>query len=106
MRIISRRLAFTLASNSGSSAGFVGYALELHGFREPAVPDRNTTLFRSARMIAINADHIAQAGFYARFELRFVRRVRWICAGTPRISRTGGARSEHDALPICSDDCD
>ncbi len=40
MRIMSRRLAFTLASNSGSSATLVGYPLEPQGLREPAVAQK------------------------------------------------------------------
>jgi hypothetical protein len=40
MRIMSRRLAFTLASNPGSSAALVGYPLAFHGLRPPAVAQK------------------------------------------------------------------
>src|ERR1035437_426091 len=40
MRIMSRRLAFTLASKPASSAGFVGYALAAHGLLNPVVPQK------------------------------------------------------------------
>src|ERR1035437_9224888 len=44
-----------------------------------------------AGMVAMNADHVAQAGFHARLKAGHVSRVRRIGAGRPRASKSGGA---------------